>query len=114
MQTREEYLEQIEKEFLLAEAASAARNEGKVRVCARRAAGIALAWFASRHQRPGWRADAFGMLHGAREEAEFSDAVRQAASRLTAKVNDRFEYPHAERPVDDARMIVQAVIERMA
>jgi hypothetical protein len=112
MLTNEQYLEQIEKEFALAAAAAASGNEGKTRVCARRAAGTALAWFASRHPRPSWRADAMNMLHGAREEKDFSDEVRHAASRLAAKVTDGSSY--SLRPIEDARIIVHAVIEKVS
>jgi hypothetical protein len=49
------YQEEIQKELARAQAALEAKNEGKVRVCCRRAAGLAIRrWLASQPEPPAW------------------------------------------------------------
>ncbi|MGH2523812.1 MAG: hypothetical protein ACRDH2_15005, partial [Anaerolineales bacterium] len=54
--------EAIEKELARAQEAREAGNEGQARVCARRAAGLAIrAWYQQRDG-PGWGGDAMKQL----------------------------------------------------
>ena len=69
MPQREFYLERIEKEFAAARAAQAAGNEGKARVCARRAAGEALSWYRTVFPQDGWRNDALGMIAALKDDS---------------------------------------------
>src|SRR3989454_1168400 len=55
-------LEQIEKELAMAEAAMREANEGKARVCARRAVALAAEASLERFPQPGWRGDAMHHL----------------------------------------------------
>ena len=85
-----------------AEASRRRGNEGRARVCARRAAGAALA----RHWSAGPQANAFQLLQRAAADAGFPPALRQAAQRLTVRVTEAHTLPHDEDPLDDARALL--------
>ena len=107
------FIDQIELELAAARAAAEAGNDGKVRVCARRAAGKALSWYLSRHHHPDWGTDAVRQLLHAAEDQDFPQEARVAAQRLTTKISDRFKYPFSTDPIEDARIIIETVIRRM-
>jgi hypothetical protein len=80
-------------EFERAEVARAAGNEGQARVCARRAAGIALREYYSRH---GWtlhRPGAYELLLDFIGSDFAPAALRQLAAPLTVRVNEQFNLP---------------------
>lgn len=113
MPTKEYYFEQIDKEFAVAREAITAGNEGKARVCARRAAGQATTWFLSKFPRQGWQPDALNQLQRLSNDESFPQHVRDAAQRLTTKISDRFTYPFSANPLEDARMIIDHISSRM-
>lgn len=108
MPTREYFLEQIEKEFSAARSALAVGNDGKARVCARRAAGQALSWYMTAIPRS-WGTDAMRQLLGAKDEPSFPAEVREAAARLSTRISEKFTYAFATNPLDDASLIVRHV-----
>lgn len=112
MPTKEDYFEQIEKEFAMAREALAVGNDGKARVCARRAVGQAITWFLSKHPHPSWGRDAFRQLQHLKDDETFPIEIRQAAVRLTTKVSDQYLYPFTTDPLEDARLII-AYIEAL-
>ena len=113
MPTKEYYLEQIEHELSTAREALKIGNEGKARVCARRAAGQAITWFLSKYPRPHWQADAMNQLLNMKSDETFPDNVRNAALRLTTKISERFTYPFSNDPIDDAKTIIDAIVMKM-
>ncbi len=113
MPSKERYLEEISKEFTTAQQALSEGNEGKARVCSRRAAGIAITWYLSKVPRPGWHADALHQLLHLKDDTTFSPEVRDAALRLTTKISGRFAYPFSTNPIADARIIVDAIISQL-
>jgi len=113
MPTREYFIEHIEKELAAASEARANENEGRARVCARRAAGYALAWHLTKHPRAKWGSNAMSPLSAMKDDQSFPPAIREAAARLTRKISDRFTYPFATAPVEDAKIIVDYVQSRM-
>lgn len=106
MSTREIYLDRIEHELGTARAALRSGNDGKARVCARRAVGQALTWFLSHHPLAGWGADAIGQLRHLRDEPTFPQDVRGAAARLTAKVSERGTDQFTKDPIGDGELII--------
>ena len=100
----------IEAELDAARAALASGNEGKARVCARRAAGEAIARYRMRHPAPGWPSDALGLLLRLRDDPSFAAVAREAAGRLTAKVSDR--HLLSTDPIGDAVIIIEACAGR--
>jgi|WetSurMetagenome_2_1015567.scaffolds.fasta_scaffold405118_1 hypothetical protein len=109
MLPKEFYIAQIEKEFSTARKALSEGNAGKVRVCARRAAGQAIAWFLSKNPKAGWGADAMSQLSGLKLDACFPEEVREAAARLTMKMTDQFTYPSSTDPIRDSTTIVDYI-----
>ena len=109
MSSREHYLEQIEKELVIAREAMKIGNNGKARVCARRATGQAITWFLSKYPRDGWGSDAMNQLIRLKDDQTFSQAVRDAAIRLTTKISDRFTYPFSTDPIEDAKIIIDHI-----
>jgi hypothetical protein len=100
----------IEAELTLAREAQAAGQAGKARVCARRAAGWALrAWYRRQDANEGWEGDAMKQLGRLREDTRVPDPLRQAAVRLTTKVDENHELPFVADPVVDAQSIVDFV-----
>jgi hypothetical protein len=99
----------IERELTAAEAAWKAGNEGKARVCARRAVAVATeAWLA---QQPAsrWRRDArdaMAHLRQIQKDESFPLPIRQAAERLTTAVTQRDSAPFTTDPISDARLII--------
>ena len=88
-------------------------NEGRARVCARRAAGWAVAAF--RHQRSGVEThlNAYHQLRWFRKLDDMPIELRMAADRLTTHVTMSHELPHGQDPLDDAEMIVRAILKEL-
>jgi hypothetical protein len=109
MPSKEFYIAQIEKELSTARKALSEGNAGKARVCARRTAGQAIAWFSSGNPRVGWGADAMNQLNGLKSDPFFPGEVREAASRLTVKISDQFAYPFTTDPIRDGTIIINFI-----
>jgi hypothetical protein len=103
----EDARQQIESEFEHARLALKSGNDGRARVCARRAAGIAIGVWLSRRDETGWPVDAINRLRFAREHSSLPDDVRGAAGRLTARVTPDFTSPFDADPVEDALILVR-------
>ncbi len=101
--------ERIEAEFGRAERARAEGNEGMARVCARRAAGLALA--GDEHGRPSGRPgpSAVDRLQALAADDSAPAEVREAAARLTGRITLEHNLPFEQDPLDDARLIVRHV-----
>jgi len=99
----------VEKELAQAHKARAMGNEGQARVCARRAAGIAIrAWY-QRRAASGWQGDAMKQLQRLQDDALVPEKVREAARRLTAVVGLEHQLPFGDDPIEDARGIIEFV-----
>ena len=96
----------IERELAAAEAARQERNDGKARVCARRAVAHAIEAWIARFSAPGWRGDAMAYLRKIQEDASFPLPIRQAAERLGTPVTRQHTAPFTTDPVADARLII--------
>ena len=86
-------------------------NEGRARVCARRAAG----WAASSYyeHRTGAEAprSALAILTWLRNDENTADEIRVVAMRLTAHVTPSHELPFEEDPLEDAQRMIDEFIE---
>ena len=99
----------IDGEFSRAAGAKAAGNEGMVRVCARRAANAAVTLWLQDHPRPAWGADAITRLKGLGEDESQPLKVREAAARLSARIDTQFRSPSTD-PVADSRIIIDHLL----
>jgi len=103
------YIEKIEKELENARSARNAGNEGRARVCARRAAGFAIAWMRNSNGKQVNENDSLNLLRSIETDEVVPAEVRDACKRLTAKVTADFRYPFPTDPIDDARIIIEYV-----
>ncbi len=83
----------LQTEFDRAAAARARGNEGQARVCARRAAGIAIREYLTRRGRAVPSASAYDLLNLIKEDALLSPDLKQAAVYLTLRVTGKFQLP---------------------
>jgi hypothetical protein len=96
----------IDQELRAAEVARKAGNDGKSRVCARRAVALATASWLARFAEPPWRGDAMEHLRRIQRLASFPAAVREAAERLGMAVTKRHAAPFTVDPIRDATIII--------
>jgi hypothetical protein len=96
----------IEQELAAAQAAQQDQNDGKARVCARRAVAHAAEAWGARLPSLRWRGDAMAHLRNIQQDASFPPPVRQAAERLSTPVSRQHAAPFTTNPVADARLII--------
>lgn len=113
MQAKEFHLDQIKKELTNAQNALSVGNDGKARVCARRAAGQAISWYLKKFPEKKCGNDAVTQLRFITNDTSFSQEVRDAAVRLTTKISERFTYPFSTDPIEDARLVINYIEQVM-
>lgn len=86
-------------------------NEGRARVCARRAAGFAIRLYFEQQTGTLAPKSAYGLLHWLAEQDQVEGAIREAAHRLTIRVLPDHSLPNTEDPLADAELIVEAIFE---
>ena len=96
----------IEQELEAARAAQQNGNDGKARVCARRAVARAIEAWIGRLSFPQWHGDAMAHLRHIQQDASFPLPIRQAAERLSTSVTRQHATPFTTDPVADARLII--------
>jgi hypothetical protein len=96
----------IEQELAAAEAAHYDGNDGKARVCARRAVARATEAWIAQFPSPPWHGDAMAHLRHIQQDASFPLSIRQAAERLSTPVTRQHATPFTTDPVGDARLII--------
>ena len=96
----------IEQELAAAEAARHDNNDGKARVCARRAVARAADVWLALFTIPRWRGDSMAHLRHIQRDASFPLPIRQAAERLSTPVTRQHTAPFTTDPVADARLII--------
>jgi hypothetical protein len=105
---------EIRIEMEMAETARAAGNEGRARVCARRAAGLAARDFLNLHHMNSFAADlqglksnsAYAALQALAAFPELSPDLKKAAINLTMRVNPNFQLPNGIDLIDEARKLI--------
>ena len=97
----------IEQELAAAETAQRNRNEGKARVCARRAVALAAETRLARLSLPRCRKDAMAHLREIQLDPSCPLPIRQAAERLSTPVTRRHEAPFTTDPLADAKLIIE-------
>ena len=105
-----EWKEQLELEFKRAEAARKSGNEGQARVCARRAAGIAIREYYARRGLSVRTPSAYDLLQHIVDEPLISPEIRQAAGYLTLRVTEEFQLPVDVDLVKEAHKLCEALL----
>ena len=96
----------MERELATGAAAALEGNNGKARVCARRAAGAAIEYWLQSHPGRLSSIDALNRLREVSRDSEVPSGVRMAAARLTSRITPEFRSPHPEDPLEDAGVLV--------
>ncbi|CAG0972189.1 hypothetical protein ANAEL_01242 [Anaerolineales bacterium] len=96
---------QLETEFERAKQARVKKNEGKARVCARRAAGIAVRAYLTRKGIQVPNMSAYDLLNLLRENLELPPEMQSTADHLTMRVNEDFQLPIDTDLVAEARVL---------
>jgi len=96
----------IEQELAAAESAQQDSNDGKARVCARRAVALATEAWLDRLPFPRWRGDAMVHLRQIQQDESFPLPIRQAAERLRTPVTRQHQAPFTTNPIADAQLII--------
>ena len=101
----------LQAEFDRAEQARANRNEGQARVCARRAAGIAIREYFTRQGTPPPSSSAVDLLNLLKEDPHLSPDLKSIAEHLTLRVNEEFKLPVDADLVAEARKLCDALLK---
>lgn len=102
---------EIQHEFEQAHLARANGNEGQARVCARRAAGIAIRdYFARKGIRPPSRS-AHDLLNLIKEETPLPSDLKLAANHLTLRVTEEFNLPIEADLIAEARSLCDWLLQ---
>jgi hypothetical protein len=96
---------QLKTEFERARQARMEKNEGKARVCARRAAGIAARAYLTRKEIQVPSMGAYDLLNLLRENLELPPEMQSIADHLTMRVNEDFQLPIEADLVAEARVL---------
>ena len=84
---------EIEVELERAASARARNNEGQARVCARRAAGIAIREYLTQRGTPPRSASAYDLLNLIKDDPDLSADLKMIADHLTVRVTEEFKLP---------------------
>lgn len=96
---------QLRKEFEKAQQARISKNEGQARVCARRAAGIAIREYQSRKGIRVPSMSAYDLLNLLKENTDLPPKMKLIADHLTERVTEDFELPFDADLIAEARIL---------
>ena len=101
----------IEAEFEKAEQARARGNEGQARVCARRAAGIAIREYLTRRGIRPPSVSAYDLLNLLKEDPRLSSDLKLIADHLTLRVTEEFKLPVDADLIAEARKFCEDLLK---
>ena len=96
---------QLSKEFEKAQQARINKNEGQARVCARRAAGIAIREYLTRNGTRIPSMSAYDLLNLLKEDALLPPDLKLITDHLTVRVTEDFELPVQADLIAEARVL---------
>ena len=96
---------QLSKEFEKAQQARINKNEGQARVCARRAAGIAIREYLTRNGTRVPSMSAYDLLNLLKEDALLPPDLKLVTDHLTVRVTEDFEFPVQADLIAEARVL---------
>lgn len=102
--------ESFDREIGIGEQARAGGNEGRARVCARRAAGIAAAEYYARRGQSARTTSALDLLSALQADAAVPAEARPLIINLLLQVNEGFELPSGVDLLADARRLRAALL----
>lgn len=102
---------QIKAEFEKAEESRARGKEGQARVCARRAAGIAVREYLLRQGIRPPSVSAYDLLNLLKEDSRLSPDLKRIADHLTLRVTEEFRLPINADLVAEARIFCEELLK---
>ena len=107
-----EIREELQHEFKKAETARARGNEGQARVCARRAAGIAIREYLTRKGIRPPSTSAMDLLNLIKDDPLLSPEFKLIADHLTLRVTEEFKLPVKADLIAEARRLCEALLTK--
>jgi HEPN domain-containing protein len=101
----------IQAEFEKAAQARGRGNEGQARVCARRAAGIAVREYLTRRGIRPPSLSAYDLLNMLKEDPLLSSDLKQIADHLTLRVTEEFKLPVNVDLVEEAKLFCEELLK---
>jgi HEPN domain-containing protein len=101
---------QLDKELDKAEQARAKNNEGQARVCARRAAGLAIREYLTRKGTPPRTASAYDLLIQLKDDPLLSPDLKLIADHLTVRVTEEFKLPVDADLITEAKILCEELL----
>ena len=108
---REDVKKKIENELAHGVAARQAGQEGRARVCARRAAGVAIREYLELQGVPPAGPSAVDLLNQVKDWADAPPEIRDAAGHLLLRVDETFTLPVPVDLLAEARRLVNILDE---
>ena len=102
----------LELEFERAADARARGNEGQARVCARRAAGIAVREYYTRRGQSFRTPSAYDLLQLLAGEPDLNPDIKQAAAYLTLRVTEEFKLPVEVDLIEEAHKLSEGLLKQ--
>ena len=102
---------EMQIEFDRAVQARARGNEGQARVCARRAAGIAIREHLTRQGIRPPSSSAYDLLNLIKDDPHLSPDLKQIAEHLTLRVTEEFKLPVDADLVSEARTFCEQLLK---
>lgn len=103
--------QEIQAEFDRASLARARNNEGQARVCARRAAGVAVREYLSRRGIRPPSASAYDLLNLVKDDPLLPPELKLVAEHLTVRVTEEFKLPVDVDLVAEARIFCDKLLD---
>ena len=110
MTGQSEKVKEINSEMSRALEARREGNEGMARVCARRAVGWAIRLRFENLLDESSTKNAFVLLDWLASQQSVAEPYRQAAARLTTRINEDHELPHDQDPLVDADRLIRVLL----
>jgi len=101
----------LQTEFERAEQARAKGNEGQARVCARRAAGVAIREYLTRKGTPPPSLSAVDLLNILKDDSRLTPDLRLIIDHLTLRVTEEFKLPVNADLVAEARKLCEELLK---
>jgi HEPN domain-containing protein len=101
----ENWQTQLKAEFDKATQARIKKNEGQSRVCARRAAGVAIREYFNRRETQPPNTSAIDLLNLLKEQPHLPADIREIVEHLTLRVTEEFDLPVQADLVAEARIL---------
>ena len=101
---------EIEAELERAEQARGRGNEGQARVCARRAAGIAIREYLTRRGIRPPSGSAYDLLNLLKDDPRLAPDLKRIVDHLTLRVTEEFKLPVEADLVAEARTFCQELL----